>query len=124
MKSAIVPWHITDTFSFAAMDSAPPDHIAIVLWNTSDMILGTARSRTIESLLIKNLSLLGRTSEVSRARTSAQTDFSNDKARSNGDAPSRIAGPVRALAVVTGSAVRKTDRHGRDENRDLPVAHP
>ena len=67
MKSAIVPWHITDTFSFAAMDSAPPDHIAIVLWNTSDMILGTARSRTIESLLIKNLSLLGRTSEVSHA---------------------------------------------------------
>lgn len=45
------------------------------------------------------------TSEVSHARTSAQADFSNDKARLGGDALSRIAGPVRALAVVTGSAV-------------------
>jgi hypothetical protein len=43
-------------------------------------------------------------SEVSHARTSAQADFPNDMAPSGGNASSGIAGPIRALAVVTGLA--------------------
>jgi hypothetical protein len=52
------------------------------------------------------------TSEVSHAHRAGELIFRDDKARpgrrrlgeggSNGDAPSRIAGPIRALAVVTG----------------------
>ena len=39
----------------------------------------------------------------------AQAVFSDDAAGANGSAPSRIAGPIRALAVVTGSAVSLCD---------------
>jgi hypothetical protein len=69
------------------------------------LCLGVRGASDLGRLLISATSLFRRTSQVSRARPSARAVFRDEKAGANGDAPSGIAGPIRALAVVTGSAI-------------------
>ena len=65
---------------------------------------------------------LRRTSKVSRARMSAHlAAVGSAEGGSNGHAPSKIAGPIRALAVVTVRPSGNAYACHRDEMRDLTV---
>ena len=104
MKPAILPGKITDPFvrdkRIVSREGAKARSNP-----ASFAVFAASREPCLGNVEVTCIFHFRRTSEVSHARTSAQAVSSDDKAPSGGIAPSRIAGPIRALAVVTGSAI-------------------